>query len=240
MTEDKNTSKSIAISASIATLVVPFLYIFGFAYDQGYLRAYGISNEFFARSVQEYLVLSFMACLNIFSSLLEIFAKKPYLFFILALFFGCIGLAAVFTHKHRLDERLKIRASNTSKHWLFDYIFFPIMSAFFGVTAPFFVITVTCIILLIPGVAYFNGRSIAEKEIETSKPCLYASAPAENCVSLLENGKPMASGRFIARSSTHLALFNQGKTSIYPVKDQLIEVIPGSKKTIRVFKGDAP
>lgn len=238
MTEDENISKYIAISASIATLVVPFLYIFGFAYDQGYLLAYGISNEFFARSFQEYLVLSFMASLNIFSSLLEFFAKNPDLLFILALFFGCIGLAAVFTHRHRLDERLKKRASNTSKHWLFDYIFFPVISAVFGVTAPFFFITVTSIILLIPGVAYFNGRSIAEKEIETAKPCIYASAPTENCVSLLENGQPMASGRFIARSSTHLALFNEGKTSIYPVKDQLVEVIPGKKNT-SLFKADA-
>jgi len=73
------------------------------------------------------------------------------------------------------------------------------------------------------------GQYVAEKEVASNKQCIHSNAPAEECISLLENGKAIATGRFVARSATHLALFNQGKTSIYPVKDQLVEVVPTRK-----------
>ncbi|MDP3511603.1 MAG: hypothetical protein Q8S20_02540, partial [Sulfuritalea sp.] len=69
----------------------------------------------------------------------------------------------------------------------------------------------------------------AEKEIAQAKPCQYSTAPTEGCVALIENGKPVALGTFVARSQSHLALYANGKTSIFPIKDQLVEVAPVPK-----------
>lgn len=240
MSDANKIPKWITIAASITTLAVPFLYIFGYAYDQGYLHAYGLSNEFFARSIQGYLVLSFFACLEIAMSTLAFSTKNRSLFFILALIFGCIALAVVIIHNHRLDERLISKSETIKKHWLFEYIAFPCMSAVFALVAPYLVITAISILLVIPGIAYFKGQNVAEKEIANAKACTYTDTPDEECVSLLENGKPTISGRFVARSATHLALFNQGKTSIYPVKDQLVEVITATPKSSTVIKHGAP
>jgi|GEM_PF-5818702 len=226
MNEEKNLQKWIAV----ATLSVPFLYIFGYAYDQGYLQAYGISNEFFARSLQEYLVFSFFACINIATGALELFTNNTLSFIVFALIVGGIALASVITYKHRIDDRLHSKSVSIKEHRWFDYIFFPVISASFAIVIPFMAITAISTILLVPAIAYFKGKNMAEKEILIAKTCSYSSSQTEECVSLLENGKPIASGKLVARSSTHIALFNQGKTSIYPVKDQLVEVTPPSKK----------
>lgn len=240
MSEEKNLPKWIAVAASITTLSIPFMYIFGYAYDQGYLHTYGISNEFFARSIQEYLVFSFFACLGIATSTLDFFAKNQPIFIGFALIFGCIALVVVFAEKHRSGERLRSKAAPLKKHRLFDYFFFPFIWASFAFVAPFALITAISVILLIPAIAYFKGQNMAEKEIADAKICTYSSMPIEECVSLLENGKPIAFGRLVARSSTHIALFNQGKTTIYPVKDQLVEVAPASKKPNIADKRDTP
>lgn len=231
--------KWIVIAASITTLSIPFFYIFGYAYDQGYLHAYGISNEFFSRSLQEYLVLSFFACLSIATSALDFFAKKQLLLIVIALIIGCITLFFVFVHKHNLDKPLHSKSASIKGHWLFDYIFFPVVSSILAFTVPLLLVTAISIILLIPAIAYFKGQSMAETEIADAKTCAYSSVPTEECVFLLENSKSIASGRLVARSQTHIALFNQGKTSIYPVKDQLIEVVPPSKKPNIAAKRDS-
>lgn len=236
MSEEKNLPKWIPVAAAVTTLSIPFFYIFGYAYDQGHLQAYGISNEFFARSPQEYLVLSFFACLAVVIWLLEFFTNNPLPLIIFALIIGGITLVSVFAYKHRIAERLHGKSVSIQKHRLFDYIFFPFISASLAIVAPFMLTAAISMILLVPAIAFFNGKNIAEKEILNTKACTYSNAPTEECVFLLENGKPIASGRLVARSPSHIALFNQGKATIYPVKDQHVEVIPPSKKP----KGEYP
>ncbi len=226
MSEEKTLPKWIAVAASITTLAVPFMYLFGYAYEQGYLHTYGVSSEFFARSIQEYLVLSFSACLGIAISILDYFTHNQLVFFGAALIVGGFVWVAIFAAKHRFGERLRSKAAPLKEHRWFDYIYFPSMSACLAFLAQAVPILVISIILLIPTVAYFKGQNLAEKEIANAKICTTTIAPIEDCVSLLENGKPIASGRLVARSSTHMALFNQGKTSIYPMKDQIVEVAP--------------
>ena len=206
------------------------MYIFGYAYDLGYLHAYGVSAEFFARSIQEYLVFAFFACLGIATSTLDFFTHNQPAFIGFALIVGSFVWVAIFEEKHQFGERLRSKATPLKEHRFFDYLFFPFISACFAFVAPALLILAICIILLIPAVSYYKGQNVAENEIANAKVCTYPIASVENCVSLLENGKPIASGKLVARSSTHMALFNQGKTSIYPIKDQIIEVAPASKK----------
>lgn len=211
MNDDKGSLKMISVAASFATLSVPFLYIFGYAYDQGYLRGYGISNEFFARSVQEYLVLSFYALLGIAITILDFASKYQGLFFAAGAFVFAMGLVIVFVSRHHIDDNLKAFAANCKRHLLFDYIFIPLMSALVAAVAPYVVILSIAIVLLIPSMAYFKGQSVAKDEIQKARICSYGPTLEGDCVYLMENNKPVAFGTFVARSSSHLALFNNGK-----------------------------
>lgn len=240
MNEEKGLPKWIAIAAAITTLSVPFMYILGYAYDQGYLDAYGINSQFFPRSVQEYLVFSFFACFSIATSTVDFFLKNQQMFLCLALIIGGMALAVVFVEKNHLVKRIQNKSEFIKKHWLFDYIFFPFLSAIFAYATPFLLVFAISIILLVPVVSYLKGQNMAEKEIATAKTCTYSTSPSEECVYLIENNKPIVMGKFVSRSPTHLALFNQGKTFIYPVKDQLVEVVPAPKKTAIVLKQTAP
>ena len=226
MSDEKTSLKVIGVAASLATLSVPFLYIFGYAYDQGYLQGYGISNEFFARSIQEYLVLSFYALLRIAFTIVDFATKYQGLFFAIGALVFIMGLAIVFASRHHIGDRFNALAASSKMHRLFDYIFIPLMSALLAASAPYVVIMSIAAVLLIPSMAYFKGKDVAKDEIQKARVCSYGPILDGDCVYLVEKKKVVASGSFVARSSTHLALFNNGRTSILPVREQIVEVVP--------------
>ncbi len=54
---DENNKKSkfnIASVLTMMTVLTPAVYLLGYFYEMGVLSAYGISNEYFPRSVQNY------------------------------------------------------------------------------------------------------------------------------------------------------------------------------------------
>lgn len=140
-----------------------------------------------------------------------------------------MALAIVFASRHHIDERMIAFAANSRQHRLFDYIFIPLMSALLAASAPYVVIISIAALLLVSAMAYFKGESVAKEEIQAAKPCSYGPTLESGCVYVVENNIPVAFGTFVARSSTHLALFNSGKTSIYPVKEQVVELVPNKK-----------
>ncbi|MFA7241498.1 MAG: hypothetical protein WC091_15405 [Sulfuricellaceae bacterium] len=237
MSDEKNLPRWIPITAAASTLSVPFFYIFGYTYDQGYLHVFGISNEFFARSPQEYLVFAFFACLEIATSTLDFMSKNEKLFLVIAIAFGVIAWCIVFASKHCLGDRVRSKVTPLKNHRLFNYFFFPVMFASMSYLLPVALVISIFLILFVPVVSYFEGVSDAEKKIAKAKPCQCSSAPTAGCVVLIENGKPVALGTFVARSQSHLALYADGKTSIFPVKDQVVEVVPAPKSPNPAVQG---
>jgi hypothetical protein len=226
MSDERSIPRWLSITAAVSTLSVPFFYIFGYAYDQGYLHTFGVSNEFFARSPQEYLVLAFYACLGLATLTLETISNNGTVFLAIAIVSGVIAWGVVFVHKRHVGERLTRKTIPLKEHRFFDYIFFPVLFASMSYALPVAFASSIFLVLLVPAVSYFKGVNDAEKEIAKAKPCQYSEAPTEGCVALIENGKPVGLGMFVARSQSHLALYAAGKTSIFPVKDQLVEVAP--------------
>lgn len=237
MSDEKGIPRWISITAAVSTLSVPFFYIFGYAYDQGYLHVFGISNEFFARSPQEYLVIAFSACLGIATSTLDVISNNEKVLLAIAIASGVIAWCVVFAHKRHWGERLRSKAAPLKNYRWFDYILFPVMFASMSYVLPVAFATSIFLVLFVPAVSYFKGVSDAEKEIAKAKPCQYSAAPTEGCVALIKNGKPVALGTFVARNQSHLALYANGKTSIFPVRDQLVEVAPVPKSPVPAVQG---
>lgn len=53
------------------------------------------------------------------------------------------------------------------------------------------------------------------KEIDKASPCL---TNPDGCVVLMRGSAEVGTGRFVARSPTSLALYEAGKTTIYPAE----------------------
>lgn len=212
----------LSVAASLMTLSVPVLYVFGYAYDQGYLGAYGVNNDFFPRSIQDYLMYSFFAFLHIAVSILEFTTKNKMVLFMLGGGAAVVALVYVFLQKNIYVKRLDGHIAKLKKWRWFDYLFFPLLSGWVGIVLPFVIITMIAIILLIPAIAYFKGQDIARSEIENAKSC---ELPMEGCVVLFNGDKPYAKGRFVARSDTHIALHEGGITSIHAIQEQKVQLI---------------
>lgn len=237
MSDEKHFPRWITIAAAASTLSVPFLYIFGYAYDQGYLHVFGIGNDFFARSPQEYLVLAFFSCLGIAISTLDFIPKNEKFFIAFGVLSAVIAWGVVFANKHHMGERLRSKGSSLKNHRLFDYFFYPLIFGSLSYALPIVLLLSIFLILFVPAVSYSNGVSDAENDIAKAKPCQYSTAPSEGCVALIENGRQVALGMFVARSQSHLALYAGGKTSIFPVKDQLVEMAPVAKSPNPAVQG---
>lgn len=76
MNDAKAIPRSLAIAGSLMTLSIPVLYLIGYAYDQGYLNAYGINSEFFPRSFQDYLLNAFGVFMHIAMYALDVLQEK--------------------------------------------------------------------------------------------------------------------------------------------------------------------
>lgn len=80
------------------------------------------------------------------------------------------------------------------------------------------------LVVLIPLGAYFDGYHVAQKEIKEAKPCLSSTPISNRCISIVD--KQNVQGRFVAKSQTHVAIYENNRTTIHLIKDQQIVVEP--------------
>lgn len=217
----------------IPALLAPVIYLCGLVYDYGYLHTYGVSYEFFIRSLQEYYAIAYFGLLGIINFYLPVFFEK-FLWAFPLIVFVVAGLVVVLVHVENTTfiKNLKLRVQRPAWPKLFKHLTFPILAAALAWLIPIFLVATVILILVLPGLFYYRGEAEANRQIEQAKPCSYSLTAPSNCVFLIENGKLVAGGIVVARNSTHLALFNEGRTRIYPMKDQLIEaVLPKKERT---------
>lgn len=223
-TRERNIPKALAVGASVATLAVPILYIIGFGYDQGYLGEYGVSTDFFPRSIQEYLVFSFYSFLSLAISIFEFSNYHWKAIFTFSTLIATMALLVVFVSRMKIDARLKNVAKTVKTHKSFDYIFFPIISWIISVVIPYFIIISIALLLFVPIFGYYKGKNSARNEIAKMKSCGTQLVEGDGCVEIIENGKVLNNGHFVARSNTHIAIYEDGKTSILPLRESVIVV----------------
>lgn len=237
---ERNIPKVLAVGASIATLAVPILYIIGFGYDQGYLGEYGVSTDFFPRSIQEYLVFSFYSFLFLAISIFEFSNYHWKAIFTFSTLIATMALLVVFLSRINIELKLKNAAKALKAQKSFDYIFFPIISWVISVVIPYIIIISLALLLFVPIFGYYKGRNSARNEIAKMKPCSTQLLENDRCVELIENGKVLIRGHFVARSNTHIAIYEDGKTSIFPLRESVVVVKSLRHEPSPTIKRDAP
>lgn len=70
------------------------------------------------------------------------------------------------------------------------------------------------------------GQQLAIQQQKNFQGCYQAANKIAGCIYVRDNNAQIASGVAVARSSSHLALYANGKTTTYPLKDCIIESYP--------------
>ena len=237
MINDSKAQKTLTSVTLAFTILLPLLYICGFAYEAGYLSGYGINDDLFPKSVPEYLTSSLLFFLNTFGisvkyiiAALAIIVSSFVLFAVLLLF---VDYTSDLPLKKLSQFYIKIETTLLKIKKLLLKLNFKILaqSAKFAVTA--FVIFYALLGLMLSAsiitfIPFLVGQKVASDEIKKTKLC-NSEKPADSCVSLMEYGNVIASGNIVASSDKYIALYNDGKTVIYSSKDYDINIFNSSK-----------
>lgn len=213
---------------STLSLLAPASYLIGYYYEGGYLRAYGLTQDIFARSTQEYMAASFGALAGLFGIVAQIFEFEAYKKWALI----CAGIG-VFAFAFILylkwiewaSQRFNLM-SKISEHIKTKSTITVILSGTLLLLVPVMLVYALIFLLLPAYAAEALGSKSAHKEMAAFKGCEGAvkslpdiSAP-ENCVSVYDGDKLIARGQIIAASEKYIALYNGDDSMMMPIKPE--------------------
>jgi hypothetical protein len=221
--DTKRLGRGLAITASLATLGVPVLYIVGFGYDLGYLTEYGINTEFFPRSMQEYLVLAFYSLLYLAVGVHDFAQQQWRGILVVSAASAFTAMAMVFICRRGLDRRMIAVVAIARRHPAADYLIYPALAWVFSAVVPYLLIVTIFLLLFMPSFGYFEGRKVARDGISNVGECLKTEMRDDGCVVVKDADKVVSRGRFVARSSTHIAIYDGRGTTVLPLRDYVVE-----------------
>lgn len=232
MQKEQNYQNIFALVTVMTTILLPLLYLFGYAYELGYLEGYGISNELFPRSIPEYLTSSLLFFLITFS-----FTAKYSIYILTSIvaIFVVYAILHLAIHKNSYTIIEKIKALFSPHKPLLLCISMFIKELNLNILArpakftAWIFLTLYCLLVIMLIVScltiapLFVGKKIAADEIKKFRKCIPEKLAGE-CISLTEFGNVIASGKLVASSDKYIALYNEGKTIIYSSKEYDIQV----------------
>jgi len=193
----------------IFSFIPPLCYLIGVAYYQGYLEKLGIHYEFFSKSTEEYLVISYTSLvaqgLYISKTIIEhglVLSIVLLLCFILYLIVDNYKakLSGLILNKFRFKRR---HIDNFAKGYLIFSGPYLVAFAIFYLTLPAYI-------------SYRTGMSAALTQIEKFEDCKPKEGWNE-CYEIKEGGKSLTKGLLIARSDSSIAIYNEQGATIHPL-----------------------
>lgn len=208
--------------ATSVTLSVPVFYLIGYFYSVGYLGEFGLNEEYFPITIQDYLVMSFFVFMKVITTILTSAREKYWVVAIAAIVVGVIVLLAV--HIGKNYEFTESRAKSFRSYKYFDYLFYPFMSTIFTLVAPYAFVSFLFTLALIPAAAYVQGGHSAKEYKNDFNGCrLDKMMDNKSCV-YLKGGERHESGMFIANSDSHIAIWNGVSTEVINTDGMEIEI----------------
>lgn len=234
MTERKSVlGAKFSLALSVMTLSVPVLYLIGYGYYQGYLDAFGVSTDFFPQSVQDYLVSAFFAFSHAILKTFTIATEKYWIFVIAAIVMAGLGVLIVWVTGDRRQIAIERKKEKFKSHPLALYFVVPASLGVFSLVAPYVIIVMLSFFVVIPYVAYRVGDDEGKAAIDRFQDCtLNEVSRIHNCVYVYRDDELQAKGLLIARSSDHIAIFDQGRAIILPSDNSRVVVIGRGKEKV--------
>ncbi len=212
---------------SILTIVTAVIFLTGYLYDQGHLETYRLTDQYFPRYFQFYLVKTFYVLMFLLKNLFERLSETPLIFTSVSSVLAISILVILILQR---SEKVKMarqsilnKGDSLKKHKYFDFWFFPILVFLFGSIAPYLAIIIIAALCTPLWGGYFLGQNHGKEEMKLykDKGCdIKISPEGYNCVFLLDKKETIIhSGMFIAKSTTDIALWDGTNSRVYLIKD---------------------
>lgn len=221
--ENSDVLNYLKIILSIMTASVPVLYLIGYYYDQGCLTVYGVNADYFPRTMQDYLVNSFFVFTKFILQTLETTSEFRSLFFALSVALAVISFAIVFAIKR--EWNLKTYKNKITNWKYYTYLNVPVVVFGIATVAPYVIVCMLFLIVLIPFSAYYQGRSDGREAINNYNE--YKENDGESSretTTILGGDKVIAKGKFVAKNGATIAIYDGKVTKVFTLKDEIVSV----------------
>ncbi|MFJ3052996.1 hypothetical protein [Pseudomonas nitroreducens] len=226
--DNKNGYKIAFQAAFISTLGVflySIIYITGLSYHQRYLSEYGVPFGLFPQQPTDYLIYAYMSIINALSKLLNPLTSYKAWLVLAGTIAALIIYAALLTRLAKsefLEKKLNGLESKKKTLWAIIITLLSFSSAGVIVLAP----AVLILLLALPTQlgSYGAKISVEYEKAEFEKGCKPTNQSTEYCHSIKDNSGTIISGHIISTSTTHIAIYSNNSSYIYPISGKTIEL----------------
>jgi hypothetical protein len=227
MQKEQNIQNVLSLVTIMTTVLLPLLYLFGYAYELGYLDGYGISNQLFPRSIPEYLTSCLLFFFITFSLTAKYLVISFYLIVVVFVIYAILHLAIdrnsdfIFKICKPLFFKLKqilLWFFSSINHLNLNVLARPAKFTAWILLTLYCLLSIMLVASILTIIPLQIGKKVAVEEIKKAQRC-EKDQITNGCISLSEYGNIVASGKLVASSDKYIALYNDGKTIIYSSKD---------------------
>jgi hypothetical protein len=227
---------AVAFAARIGSLVaVPILasicyaalYLTGLVYRQIYLERFDVPETLFKSDVSEYFVYAYIAVLETLRNWMTLISN-PWVWL------SIIGIILLFGIEWICLEKLpKTAAAKSLATPLDRNKYMALTAALVGLSA-----AVTTVLLLVPLiilpliivpaiVGTYGAHQSLERDLAIyDKGCDHPNNPKDYCHVIMDGSRIVATGFLVAASNTRVAIYENAKAKIIPIKTYTIETLP--------------
>ncbi|QXI25645.1 hypothetical protein [Pseudomonas vanderleydeniana] len=215
-------------------LALPFLgfvgyaapYVTGLIYWQRYLRGLGIPSGLFEAEARDYFMFAYVALIESLGNWSGI-VRNPFVWLSIAGFILALSVELVVIKKLEKNARIK---STVEKYTRNRYVALSsglvVLSA--AITTVLMLIPLIMLpVMLIPGTIgnYGADQTLKRNREIFAQGCDLSVQAKMHCYVVKDGDKVVASGFLVAASGSRLALYENGRPRIIPLKEYSVEVL---------------
>lgn len=238
--EEKIDTTTPAVSVAKSTLQFPWMlalpffgfvgyaapYVTGLIYWQHYLRGLSVPSGLFEAEARDYFVYAYVALIESLGNWTGI-VRNPFVWLSIAGFILALSVELVIIKKLEKNARIK---STVEKYTRNRYVALTsglvVLSA--AVTTVLMLMPlIMFLVMLVPGaIGNYGADQTLKRDREIfAKGCDLSGQAKERCYVVKDGEKIIASGFLVATSGSRLAIYENGRPKIIPLKEYSVEAL---------------
>lgn len=216
----------IVFTPALGALAYSFFYLTGAVHSETVLHHYGVTTGLFPQSPTDQMFTAYGALLQTGLNWLNVVKNPTIILSALALSVLFIAEITLLNWLPKTRFAKKVGSAVGAKRFIRIPLSVLLISGSIAI-AIFALPLVANIFLLAPAIAGLNSAELNYKRTDRlyEKGCARVAKLSESCVAIYDKEVMIAQGFLITSSSTHIALYLDGKTTIVPIKDYRIETL---------------
>ncbi|WP_022946051.1 hypothetical protein [Pseudoalteromonas ruthenica] len=212
--------------AAVVSISVPFLYIIGHLYFQGYLSVYNQSVDSLSLPFESILMKSFYVVSGSLFHLVGLIIGNIWHVLLCAgaMFLYVLVIVFLSNRYEKIETEVQKRKIGLKESKIFNYGFIPTAVAIFSVGAPIFLLVLIASIFMLIWSSHSYGAKLAKEEIEDFAYCKEGQKAV--CTIVVESSGNSTTGVLIASTDKYVALYTGQKVVLISNQNLKIETQP--------------